>query len=112
MKRRTPKKWNWTRKVQEFLIARKAKRMLLVACTKGGARRYSVTALETALENAGSAQAVLDDHEHEQVGVFPTMKEAREQAEQYAAAWAWSRRRSDKCECGPIEKTTTKRSKR
>jgi hypothetical protein len=59
--------------------------------------------------------AFLDDHAHEELGTFKTLRRARDAAEKYARAWIRSRKKgeaAEPCGCGPIRRKKKKGSKR
>lgn len=55
-----------------------------------------------AMSNTQTADRVLDEHAHENIGEFKTVDLAVAAAEKYARRWLRSRPKSERCACKPI----------
>lgn len=103
MPKKAQKVGDWTVHVTHGLMLRSGSRRLAIGLTHIMADEWQVMAIETSAK-AANANAVLDDHAHHLVGIFPFAL-AIEKAELYAVDWSKKKRTSKKCPCPPIGKT-------
>lgn len=93
-------------------IARKD-RMLAVFVTQNETG-YGVAAVSSPIGRAVIAKStsmqvaakVYDDHAHEIVGVYKSLRRALKAADGFALEWLKRGPRADKCACGPIRKAS------